>query len=101
LVEVARCYDRASDRAIPPLTGFAERALTVPGYRPVMISTKIFRSRWSALFWAGGIIWTAYDVASANTPDPVTNNATAADTDATGIAVDNGDLAVLANAMGN
>lgn len=73
----------------------------MPGYRPVMISTKIFRSRWSALFWAGGIIWTAYDVASANTPDPVTNNATAADTDATGIAVDNGDLAVLANAMGN
>jgi len=72
----------------------------VPGYRPVMISTKIFRSRWSALFWAGGIIWTAYDVASANTPDPVTNNS-AADTDATGVAVDNGDLAVLANAMGN
>jgi len=53
------------------------------------------------LFWAAGIIWTAYDVASANTPDPVTNNATAADTDATGAAVDNGDLAVLANAMGN
>ncbi len=71
------------------------------GYRPVMISSKIFRSRWSALFWAAGIIWTAYDVASANTPDPVTNNATAADTDATGVAIDNGDLAVLANAMGN
>jgi hypothetical protein len=66
-----------------------------------MISTKIFRSRWSALFWAGGIIWMAYDVASANAPDPVTNNANAADTDATGVAVDNGDLAVLANAMGN
>ena len=66
-----------------------------------MISTKIFRSRWSALFWAAGIIWTAYDVASANTPDPVTNNATTTDTDATGVAVDNSDLAVLANAMGN
>lgn len=101
MVEPARCYDRASDRAIPPLTGFAERALTAPGYRVAMISTKIFRSRWAALFWAAGIIWTAYDVASANTPDPVTNNATAADTDATGVAVDNGDLAVLANAMGN
>ena len=73
----------------------------MPGYRRVMISTRIFRSRWSALFWAGGIIWTAYDVASANTPDPVTNNANAADTDATGVTVDNGDLAVLANAMGN
>jgi hypothetical protein len=66
-----------------------------------MFSTKIFRSRWSALFWAAGIIWTAYDVASANAPDPATNNATAADTDATGVAVDNRDLAVLANAMGN
>ena len=100
MVEPARCYDCASDRAIPTLTGFAERALTAPGYRPAMISSKIFRSRWAALFWAAGIIWTAYDVASANTPDPVTNNATA-DTDATGVAVDNGDLAVLANAMGN
>lgn len=101
MVELARCYDRASDRAIPPLTGFAERALTASGYRPVMISTKIFRSRWSALFWAAGIIWTAYDVASANTPGPVINNSAVADTDATGVAVDNGDLAVLANAMGN
>jgi hypothetical protein len=101
LVESARCYDRASNPAIPPLTGFAERSLTATGYRPAMISTKIFRSRWSALFWAAGIIWTAYDVASANTPDPATNNSAAAETDATGAAVDNGDLAVLANAMGN
>jgi len=66
-----------------------------------MVSSKIFRSRWAALLWAGGIIWTAYDVASANTPDPATNNSAAADTDATGVAVDNGDLAILANAMGN
>ena len=66
-----------------------------------MISSKIFRSRWAALLWAGGIIWTAYDVASANTPDPATNNSAAAPTDATGTAVDNGDLAILANAMGN
>lgn len=71
------------------------------GYGRAMISSKIFRSRWSALFWAAGIIWTAYDVASANTPDPVSNNSAAADTDATGATVDNGDLAVLANAMGN
>lgn len=101
MVQSARCYDRASNPAIPPLTGFAERSLTATGYRPAMISTKIFRSRWSALFWAAGIIWTAYDVASANTPDPATNNSAAAETDATGAAVDNGDLAVLANAMGN
>lgn len=24
--------------------------------------SKLFRSRWSALLWAGGIIWTALDV---------------------------------------
>jgi hypothetical protein len=68
-----------------------------------MVSSKIFRSRWAALLWAGGIIWTAYDVASANTPDPVANNSAAATapTDATGAAVDNADLAILANAMGN
>ena len=51
-----------------------------------------------AWFWAGGILWTAYDVAEANVPDPKTEVA-AKDTDATGAAVDNADLAVLANAM--
>ena len=64
-----------------------------------MFSARIFRSRWAALFWAGGIIWTAYDVAEANAPDPAANNVAAADTDATGVAVDNADLAILANAM--
>ena len=86
---------------MPALTGFAGVALTAPGYGMAMISSKIFRSRWSALFWSAGIIWTAYDVASANTPDPTTNNTTAAPTDATGVTVNDGDLAVLANAMGN
>jgi hypothetical protein len=66
-----------------------------------MISSRIFRSRWAALFWAGGILWTAYDVASASTPDPATNNSTAAETDATGMPVDGNNLAILANAMGN
>jgi hypothetical protein len=66
-----------------------------------MFSSKIFRSRWSALFWAGGILWTAYDVAEANAPDPATNNSVAAATDATGEAVNSADLAALANAMGN
>lgn len=83
------------------LTGFAGTALTAPGYRVAMVSSKIFRSRWSALFWSAGIIWTAYDVANANTPDPATNNTTAAPTDATGVAINDSDLAVLANAMGN
>jgi len=33
-----------------------------------MVSSKIFRSRWSALIWAAGILWTAYDVAEASAP---------------------------------
>ena len=77
-------------------------ALTVRRYDARMISSKIFRNRWFALLWAAGIIWTAYDVAEANAPDPATNNTTAAaGTDATGEAVTNADLATLANAMGN
>ena len=67
-----------------------------------MPSSKIFRSRWAALIWAGGILWTAYDVAgAAPAGKATTENQSAADTDATGMAVDNGDLSVLANAMGN
>lgn len=61
---------------------------------------KLFRNRWAALLWAGGILWTAIDVAGyapARTPDPVTN--VAADTDATGEVVQNSDLAILAGVM--
>ncbi len=64
-----------------------------------MFSSRIFRSRWAALFWAGGIVWTAYDVAEANAPDAAVNNVAAADQDATGEAVTDADLAVLANAL--
>ena len=72
-----------------------------------MIGPRLFRSRWSALLWAGGILWTAYDVADA-TPGrapPVAGNeagAAAGDgVDATGLAVDARDLAVLANMGAN
>lgn len=63
---------------------------------------RIFRSRWSALFWAGGVLWTAYDVASANAPDPRhKHDASAAlPTDATGATISNDDLAAVGNAMG-
>ena len=65
-----------------------------------MIGPRLFRSRWSALFWAGGILWTAYNVADA-TPDrtqPANGAAASTDmVDATGVAVDAKDLAVLAN----
>jgi hypothetical protein len=67
-----------------------------------MPSSRIFRSRWAALLWAGGILWTAYDVAGGAPPSKAaTENHTApADSDATGVAVDKDDLGVLANAMG-
>ncbi|KQS01462.1 hypothetical protein ASG11_17520 [Sphingomonas sp. Leaf357] len=62
---------------------------------------KLFRSRWAAMIWAAGILWTAVDVAGFSSPDaPATNNGTAApDRDATGIAVANSDLAILAGVM--
>jgi hypothetical protein len=67
-----------------------------------MLPSRIFRSRWSALFWAGGIIWTAYDVANATVPsDPKDNSTAALGVDATGNPVTNQDLSALANAMGN
>jgi hypothetical protein len=66
-----------------------------------MPTSKIFRSRWAALLWAGGVLWTAYDVASAAPSNSAPGNqAAAAETDATGVAVDKDDLAILANAMG-
>ena len=64
-----------------------------------MIPTRVFRSRWAALFWAGGVLWTAYDVATAYAP--ANGSGQPAQQDATGTAVDNGDLAVLANALAN
>jgi len=72
----------------------------------MLVSSKIFRSRWSALFWSGGILWTAYDVASSAPHHHATaapDNSVAADdtgaTDATGEAISRADLQALANAM--
>ncbi len=60
---------------------------------------KLFRSRWSALLWAAGILWTAYDVAeSAPAPAPPANataKADAAPEDVTGTPVSNSDLETL------
>jgi hypothetical protein len=60
--------------------------------------SKIFRSRWSALIWAAGVIWTAYDVAEANAPPAHPADAhqpQARPTDATGTAVSDQDLQAL------
>lgn len=53
---------------------------------------RLFRSRWAALLWAGGILWFAYDVAGAA---PAGN--TGAIADASGAAPDAADLAMAAN----
>ena len=56
---------------------------------------KLFRSRWAALIWAGGILWTAIDVAdSGGVADTATNRV-----DATGEPVNDVDLSVLASAV--
>lgn len=53
---------------------------------------KLFRSRWTALLWAGGILWTAYDVAgSAPSPPPLATG------DVTGTPISNDDLNMLAH----
>lgn len=72
--------------------------------RPVPYA-KLFRSRWAALIWAAGILWTAVDVAGygpERKTDVAANASTPADktdTDATGDAVQNEDLAILAGVL--
>ncbi len=66
--------------------------------------SRLFRSRWAALLWSAGIVWTAYDVAN-DAPEPAatnmaSGNAVAQPTDATGTVFNAEDLAVLANAAG-
>ena len=55
--------------------------------------SRLFRSRWAALFWSAGVVWTAYDIADANAGPPAQGTA-----DATGEAITPADLATLANA---
>jgi hypothetical protein len=59
--------------------------------------SKIFRSRWAALLWAGGILWTAYDVAEAAAPPkhPAVAKPAAQSADASAVGIGNDDLAVL------
>lgn len=60
--------------------------------------SNIFRSRWVALLWAVGVLWTA--VSFIGLGDKESHQATAAIEDATGANVSDADLAVLANAIG-
>lgn len=67
--------------------------------------TQIFRSRWSALWWAIGVMVTAVlTVGFAGhdgKPDGSDGNAIAGLTDATGAPVTDRDLAVLRDLIGN
>lgn len=61
--------------------------------------SRLFRNRYAALLWAGGIVWTAYDVADGAPQPPAAQAANgSAATDAVGDQVDAAALATLANA---
>ncbi|WP_026326185.1 hypothetical protein [Sphingomonas sp. Mn802worker] len=59
--------------------------------------SRLFRSRWAALWWAGGVIWFAYDIAG---EAPTANGGNASEMiDASGETVNASDLAMVANAL--
>jgi hypothetical protein len=58
---------------------------------------RIFRSRWAALLWAGGIVWAAVDYAGSASNSADGN---AAITDASGEVANAADLAIVANLIG-
>lgn len=61
--------------------------------------SALFRSRWAALLWAAGVLWTAVSVAgvgkSSDHAVPIENA-----TDATGQPIDNDDMALVRNLIG-
>lgn len=59
---------------------------------------RLFRSRWAALLWAGGIVWMAVDIAG-SAPHGTAHGHDAVATDAAGEPVDAADLAAVANAL--
>ncbi len=54
-----------------------------------MRTSSIFKSRWWALVWGAGILWTAYDFAGAQPQGNVVDNNSSAEapTDETGAAI--------------
>ena len=60
--------------------------------------SRIFRSRWAALLWAAGVIFTA--VTFIGFGDKESHQAAAVIENATGTNISNSDLAVLANFAG-
>ena len=64
-------------------------------------SPRLFRSRWAALLWAGGIVWATVDIAN-SAPPPATgaNAAAASPDDAMGDPANATDLAAIATIVG-
>jgi hypothetical protein len=62
--------------------------------------SSIFRSRWMALLWAGGILWLAYDIAGTGEPAPG-NNQQATMTDVTGATVDDAQVKQVESILAN
>ena len=61
---------------------------------------RIFRSRWSALWWAAGILFFAVTTIGFGSREQSAIENAAGITDATGAEVSNADLAVIANLIG-
>jgi hypothetical protein len=66
-----------------------------------MRPSTIFRSRWMALLWAAGMIWLAYDVASAGSTSSASSTNAEEATDATGAAVNPDDERTVEQAIAN
>jgi hypothetical protein len=68
-----------------------------------MRTRTIFKSRWMALIWAAGVLWTAYDYAEAQPQAPTNaaagNDASDEPTDATGAPISPEDQQKLADAI--
>jgi hypothetical protein len=64
-----------------------------------MRSSTIFKSRWMALLWAGGIIWFAFDYAGSQPQDANAAANAEQSTDATGTPVTSDDTNKLADAL--
>jgi len=60
--------------------------------------SALFRSRWAALLWAAGVLWTAVSVAGVGKVPAAVSAENA--TDALGQPIDNADLELLRNVIG-
>lgn len=61
---------------------------------------RIFRSRWSALLWAAGILFFAVTTIGFGDEETAQLENATGITDVTGAAVSNADMAVIANLIG-